>query len=67
MEGVRATLSVGMPLSGRQRLSPYAICWRYCAQIGDLAFTARMLIAERFLMEMSDVAQRRSTKSAGVA
>lgn len=57
MEGIRATLSAGMPLSDRQRLALYAICWRYRGQIGDLAFTARVLIVERLLIEMSEVIQ----------
>lgn len=57
MEGIRATLSTGVPLSDRQRLALYAVWWRDRQQIGDLAFTTCVLIVERLLFEMSDVAQ----------
>jgi len=38
-------------------LALYAVWWRDRQQIGDLAFTTCVLIVERLLFEMSDVAQ----------
>jgi hypothetical protein len=53
---IEATQASGLALSEKQRLALYAICWRYRAQIADNAFTAKVLIVERLLIEMTDVA-----------
>jgi hypothetical protein len=57
MSTIRTVMAQGVELSPRQRLAMYALCWRYRDVIADARFTARVLIAERKLVERAEVTE----------
>jgi len=46
MKGIAFQLDKKQPVSWRQRVAMYSICYRFRRQIGDMAFIARVLIAK---------------------